>query len=166
MECELCGKKSGSQVVVIDGSLLRVCNVCAKFGSKPSSIDIKHHKGYNKTVPEIAIRLKSKPSTSVKDLFETMPADVLVADYSRRIRDARIKKGLTPENLGKLINEKRSVINNLESGIIKPDDKLIAKLERALHIKLREKPVDVKLKKKASAALTIGDLIRVEDEKD
>ncbi|UCD93109.1 MAG: TIGR00270 family protein [Methanobacteriota archaeon] len=91
--------------------------------------------------------------------------DVLVSDYGSRIREARTKMGLSQEELGKKINEKWSVINKLETGDMRPDDKLVTKLERTLGVVLREKFTPEKVDKRESRqALTIGDLIREEKE--
>jgi putative transcription factor len=88
-----------------------------------------------------------------------------VKDFSTRIREARMGLDLSQEELGKQLNEKWSVINKLETGDMRPDDKLVAKLERALDITLREKlkPTEVE-KKTTGKALTIGDLIREAEE--
>jgi putative transcription factor len=60
-----------------------------------------------------------------------------------------------------MINERKSVIEQLENGRIRPDDKLVTKIERALNIRLKEKvseePVTLK---KGGFTLTLGDLIK------
>jgi ribosome-binding protein aMBF1 (putative translation factor) len=46
---------------------------------------------------------------------------------------------------------------------MRPDDKIIAKLERELGVKLREKVVDTQVAKGMStSALTLADLIRMQ----
>ena len=88
---------------------------------------------------------------------------MLVSDFHVRIRRAREKLLWTPEDLGKKINEKKSVILKLEGGQMHPDDTLVRKLERTLNIKLKERPTMASAPKSAVArGLTLGDFIRVE----
>jgi len=89
----------------------------------------------------------------------------LADDFSARIRRAREERGWKQADLGAKINEKVSVIAKLESSTITPGDALVRKLEKELGIRLKElvQPVAAK-KQAASAALTLGDLIKMQDE--
>ena len=49
---------------------------------------------------------------------------------------ARNAKGITQEKLANLINEKKSVIADYESGKAVPNNSVIFKLERALQVQL------------------------------
>ncbi|MEM3617021.1 MAG: helix-turn-helix domain-containing protein, partial [Candidatus Bathyarchaeia archaeon] len=94
----------------------------------------------------------------------------LVDDYDVKVRQAREKLGLTHEELGKKINEKVSVLKKVETRKIKPDDKLAAKLEHALRIRLlvpasQEKVPTTVVSKKPSRSLTLGDLVQLEKNK-
>ncbi len=62
--------------------------------------------------------------------------DLIVPDYASIIRKARESLGLTQEQLGRLINEKPSVIRRIESGAMVPTPVIARKLERALKIRL------------------------------
>ncbi|MBU4190217.1 MAG: TIGR00270 family protein, partial [Candidatus Thermoplasmatota archaeon] len=85
-------------------------------------------------------------------------------DYAGKIKDARTKTNLTPEDLGKRINEKKTIITKIESGNMKPDENLVKKLEKTLNIKLMEKTKTEKVEtKKTGGGLTIGDLIKREE---
>ena len=53
-----------------------------------------------------------------------------------KIKVAREKLALTHEELGKKINEKASVLRNLEAGKMAPNNQLASKLEHMLKIKL------------------------------
>ena len=90
-------------------------------------------------------------------------------DYSTKIRSAREKLGLTHEELGKKINEKASVLRNLESGKMEPNNQLASKLEHMLKIKLlvaiSEEKVPPPTSKSANQEITLGDLIEI-DSKD
>lgn len=151
--CELCGAEvPRTRKVVIEGTTLAVCSGCAKFGTTASMDQEK------KSSP-IQSRLEVRRYRP-KDVYEK-DVDVLVDDYSSRIREARMAMDISQEELGKRLNEKWSVINKLETGDMRPDDKLVTKLERTLNIKLREKLKPSAVEKKTSSkTLTIGDLIR------
>jgi putative transcription factor len=90
-------------------------------------------------------------------------------DYSNKIKVAREKLGLTHEELGKKINEKASVLRNLEAGKMAPNNQLASKLEHMLKIKLlvpiSEEKVPPPVSKSANQELTLGDVIEI-DSKD
>lgn len=89
----------------------------------------------------------------------------ITEDYPNKIRVAREKMGLTHEELGKKINEKASVLRNLETGKMAPNNQLASKLEHMLKIKLLEAISEEKataLPKSASQEMTLGDLIELE----
>lgn len=153
MICELCGTEfPKTRRVIIEGTPLNVCSNCAKFGTPVT----KEQARKESPVLERLERKRYRPP----DIYER-EVDILVRDFSTRIREARMRMDISQEEFGKQLNEKWSVINKLETGDLRPDDKLVAKLERALGITLREKlkPTEVE-KKTAGKALTIGDLIR------
>ena len=155
--CEMCGKKvSNLKTVLIEGSMLNVCPNCARFG-KPVKPEIAA------TPVEIAQRLELREKRlRTKNVFENIENE-LVDDYAKKIRDARTKMNLTPEELGKRINEKKTVITKIESKSMRPDENLIKKLETTLNIKLMEKPKPEKVEtKRTGGELTIGDLIKRE----
>jgi putative transcription factor len=61
---------------------------------------------------------------------------MLAPDFAGRIREARMKMGLTHEQLGMKMNEKAQQLKKFETGALKPDELLAKKLERFLGIKL------------------------------
>jgi putative transcription factor len=70
-------------------------------------------------------------------------------------------RGLKQDELASKVNERSSVIAQLESGSMRPSDQLIKKLERELNIKLTEKVTLVKPESSGSKkVLTLGDLIK------
>ena len=157
MICEMCGKKvSNLKTVLIEGSMLNVCPNCARFG-KPVKPEIAA------TPVEIAQRLELREKRlRTKNVFENIENE-LVDDYAKKIRDARTKMNMTPEELGKRINEKKTVITKIESKSMRPDENLIKKLETTLNIKLTEKTKTEKVEtKRTGGELTIGDLIKRE----
>lgn len=155
MICELCGKEVPYlKPIIIEGSILKVCSVCEKFGVgvKPEplpahdSAGAGHQRSTHGAIAGIpstedvvhrrlefrARRMKSK------DIYEQGGPKELVEDYHKRIQQARSRLGLSHEQLGQKINERKSIISKLENRSLKPDDKLVRKLEKVLEIKLME----------------------------
>ncbi len=159
MICELCGRDVPRlKRVVIEGVILNVCDECAKFGKEIKGKDIPKDVRY--LPPEVVRERLERKRRKRKDYLEE--EEVLVEDYPHVIREARERLGLTQEELAKRILEKRTVISKIERGEMRPDEKLIKKLEKALNIKLKEKisPIYKKDEGKKSTALTLGDLIK------
>ena len=78
------------------------------------------------------------------------------------------KKGLDHASLASKISEKKSILTSVEAGNMKPNEKLIKKLENSLGIKLVEK-VEVESaprSSQSSKALTMGDLLKQAMEKE
>jgi putative transcription factor len=90
----------------------------------------------------------------------------LVADYPKLIKDARAARDWKQETLAAKINERKSVINKLERGDIRPDEVLVKKIERELGIVLKEKVPVIKPESKATDGkkMTLGDLIKMKKE--
>ena len=161
MNCELCGAETRMlKRMLVEGTCLMACPNCMKFGKvvdEPRGGAAPSSPGQVR-VPVADNRWKAK------DVFEQDKAQELVRDYPERIRKARQSKGLTPEQFGKLINEKKSVISNLEAGEIRPNEALRKKVERTLGIKLMESVKELKMQKKGKPATTLGDIVRLEKE--
>lgn len=161
MICEMCGQDvQGLRKITIDGSVLSVCPRCVKFGSGALITKTREQGTVPNTITERLERREKRQKT--KDVFEQTQEE-LSLDYSSKIRNARSSLGLSQEDLGKKINEKKSVVAKLEHGDMVPDEKLIKKLERALEISLKEKltPVAIPEKSDSSKSLTLGDFIKI-----
>ncbi|MCD6370165.1 MAG: TIGR00270 family protein [Thermoplasmata archaeon] len=159
MICELCGRNVPRlKKVIIEGVILNVCDECAKFGKEIKGNEIPKDVKY--LPPEVVRERLERKRRKRKDYLEE--EEVLIDDYSRVIREARERMGLTQDELAKKILEKKTVISKIERGEMRPDEKLIKKLEKALNIKLKEKvsPLYRKEEEKKSGALTLGDLIK------
>jgi len=149
MPCEMCGKDFELVDVIIEGSLLRVCRDCSKFGNV------------------VEVRKPKPEKTEVKEKFIEVEEveEVMIDDYGEIIREARGRKGLTQEELAKLLAEKESVIQGVEAGRFLPF-KLARKFEQFFRIRLIV-PVEKKIKKNfnlKSEDLTVGDLMRMKKE--
>jgi putative transcription factor len=165
MICELCGTEvSRTKNVAIESTVLAACNECARFGQEVSTPVVRR----GSLPPVIAQRLEARQRRQTpRDVYSVPPASELAEDFPMRIREAREVRGWKQADLGAKINEKASVIAKLESGAMTPGDSLVKKLERELGIKLTEKlePVVVK-KTPISGGITLGDLVKMRDDKE
>jgi len=161
--CELCGSDvARTRNVAIESTILAVCSSCAKFGDEVSTPVVRR----STMPPLIAQRLEArKRRLTPRDVYAETGGKELAEDFPRRIRLAREARGWKQADLGAKINEKASVIAKLESGAMTPGDVLIRKLEKELGIQLKEavQPITVK-KQGPTGPLTLGDLIKMEDE--
>ena len=122
--CELCGHQTfEKKMVVVDGTVFNVCTACSKRG-KPYMM------------PQVSVK-KKKPLT-IKPQKRIGLADetILTPNFANLIREARMKMGLTHEQLGMKMNEKAQILKKFETGSLKPDEIFARKLERYLGIKL------------------------------
>lgn len=119
MQCEVCGSEFAKKRAIVSGSELVVCDTCVKYGRElPSG-------------PKIVVHPVERYSK------EAIPAEKeLKENYGSIIRAARESRGMTIEDFAKMLFVNHSWIRKVESGHQKPDEKLIAKLEKALSIKL------------------------------
>ncbi len=143
--CDLCGREGNLTQAIVEGSLLNVCENCAKFGKV------------------IVIKKETKPKQEAKQIKKTPEIiNVIDEDYHSKIKQAREKLGLKQEELAQKINEKVSVIHKLETGHLQPTLLIARKLEKVLNISLvklyqeENEKVDFK-----DTKLTIGDLAKV-----
>ena len=125
--CELCGRQvtDGKKTVLIDSTIFNVCMPCSKRG-KPYVPTVTTKKRVSATPTP------KKTNTKIKMTDDT----ILSPEFATLIRKARMKKGLTHEQLGTQMNEKAMLLRKFETGALKPDEILAKKLERFLGIKL------------------------------
>jgi len=107
------------------------------------------------------------PRPRIRNDVESVEQLELVEDYGAQIRKARQKLGLSEKDLANKMQEKESVVKNLEKQELTPDNKLIAKIRKYLSIDIVEH-IDAskaKILAKPTGAKTIGDMIRLDTEK-
>ena len=161
MRCEVCGHKIHTEPItaVIEGARLTVCVECSKHGkivyAEPAA-------------PKQALRKPQAPLAMVQRkpmVAEVQITQEVAEDYASKIRVAREKLMLTHEELGKKINEKASVLRNLEVGKMAPNNQLASKLEHMLKIKLlvpiSQEKVN-QIPKSANQELTLGDIVEID----
>ena len=110
--CHICGALRESLFKsLIEGTSVSVCESCSKFG---------------RTV-ETPKSLQSK-----KVINRVEEIEVIEEDYFLKIKNAREKKGLTQEELAKLLAEKESSLHHIEAGQLKPTIVLAKKFEKVI----------------------------------
>ena len=125
--CELCGRRvtDGKKTVLIDGTIFNVCLPCSKRG-----------KPYLPAAPSKKKAISTPTTKKINTKIKMIDDTILSPEFGTLIREARMKKGLTHEQLGIQMNEKAMLLRKFEIGALKPDEILAKKLERFLGIKL------------------------------
>jgi putative transcription factor len=125
--CEICGIQiiDHGERVYVEGNLLTVCKACSKRG-KPSN----NQQNIQRKLPTQPKKIEKPDKITFED------SAILAKNFSEVIRNSRMSKGLTHEQLGLLIKERASLLRKIESGSLKPDDELTKKLERFFRINL------------------------------
>jgi len=144
--CDMCGKDTELFMAKIEGTTMKVCQNCAKYGTI-----IK-----NRPVQKIEVK------KSFRHEDEDEPVEIIVQNYALLVRNGREQKGLTQEDAAKILNLKTSVLNNIERSKLKPSIKIARKLENFFKIRLVEEYVEEKSPGKTAKTegFTFGDLIK------
>jgi putative transcription factor len=147
--CEMCGKKDVSVIALVEGTELKVCNDCSKYGKIIRKVQYQ----------QPPIQKTIKPQHQLK---EEEKIEVIVEGFGNIIRQAREKLNLNQEDFGKKINEKTSVIHSLESEHHEPSLELAKKLEKLLKVKLvEEQKIEEVNFSNSKNQITIGDIIKI-----
>jgi len=143
--CDICGKNEENLVSVrLEGTRMNVCSNCSNYGVKVEQQQITKKTFKHSDIPQIE--------------------EVFVPNYGQLIKNARERLGLKQEELAKKLNEKESLIHQIESGHFTPNISTIRKFEKLLDLKLINKinldETEVEKKQKTSSEkLTIGDIL-------
>ncbi len=160
--CEMCGApiQGPPRTVRIEGALLDVCGMCAKYGTevqKPQKAPSARGGGPMASRPAAP----AAPVRRRRDVLDQIEGEI-VEDYGERIRNARMERGWSQKELALELKEKELLIKKLEKGDLIPEDSMRVKLERALDIRLIDIPADIEEKKKAGKVVpTLGDVISI-----
>ena len=135
--------------------MIQVCSSCVALGSEPTHRESIGHRAY------VAQTLQKR---NLKRRYSDIETDdkVLISDYGSVVRKAREKLGLDHATLASRISEKKSILTSVEVENMRPNEKLVKKLENFLKIKLMESVEDSPepKSKKSSEGLTMGDLLK------
>ncbi|MBN1544373.1 TIGR00270 family protein [Candidatus Woesearchaeota archaeon] len=151
--CDMCGKEAELVKARIEGTLLDVCDECARFG------EIVERRAFRpKELPQ---RQAAAPKPKRKEILQ-----IIVTDYADKIKNAREKMGLTQEEFSKKLNERVSIMQKMEAGQFKPSIDLARKLERELHVHLVEQydeagEIPLSTPKTKGEGFTLGDFVKV-----
>ncbi len=118
--CELCGRNPSINNCEIEGTMMKVCTECSKFGKVRGKSNVK-----------IVVQ-EAKKSAPIG------PEYTFVTGFGALVKNAREKLNLKQEDFAKSINEHKSLIHQIESEHIQPNIVLAKKLERVLRIKIVE----------------------------
>ncbi len=147
----MCGSESFLFITNVEGTELKLCKRCAKYGKV-----LRKAKPVIQKEAPVQVREK-KPVDEIEEM--------IVEDFALKIKVARERQDIKQEDFAKKINEKESVIHHLETGKMEPSIKLARKIEGFLGIKLVE---EVKFqdyrsfeKQTNSNTLTLGDVIKI-----
>jgi putative transcription factor len=151
-DCEICGRHEAQVIVLIEGAKLPACMGCASGGKII----------FNLSESEVV----TAPQTYRKGAIES---EGITEDYSKKIKNAREKKGMTLHDLAKKLNESESFIDHIEKGKLRPTIKIATKLEKELGIKLiettKEVSATVEVKNEKFRGQTLADLLENQKKK-
>jgi len=156
MICDMCGSEDVQFKAMVEGTQLNVCAQCSKYGKimgRIATVEVSAQKRDDEDVEEIRSFVPKKTET----------IQIITQDYAKLVKQAREKKALKQEDVAKILNEKESVIHQVEIGHLKPSLKLARKLEKFYHITLveqHETSPGSHSKKATGEGLTIGDMIK------
>ncbi|HLY77386.1 MAG TPA: multiprotein-bridging factor 1 family protein [Thermoplasmata archaeon] len=144
MICEMCGNDVDTLTPVrVEGSVLQLCAGCGKFGQAVAP-PVGPTTSSRRNDPEFAEprgpRAFRPRRTEERDVFSDMPEMELAPDWFHRIRHQRELLGWSPEEFGKRLNEKKSLVLKVESGNFRPPDATLRKIERLLKLRLTLDP--------------------------
>jgi len=159
VSCELCGRKDAVYDCEIEGTRMKVCQDCSRFGAVKGKSNVR-----------IVVSDSKKPVSND-------PEYVFVQGYGLLVKNAREKTGLKQEDFAKSINEHKSLIHQVEIEHIKPNILLARKLERILKIKIVEEVKNERYEQKEESktlnstgrlssapkaqGLTLGDMMNI-----
>ncbi len=154
MKCEMCGQDAKLTKVKVEGAVLKLCENCQDTGEVISSPRKVKNRFKNKK------KNRRKPRSQRKHLVE---------DFDKKVKAKRESKDMSIEDLSEEMKVKESVVHRIESGKLKPDEKLAKKIKRVLGIQLyqQESQLDYETRKKENktSKATIGDIAKVKKKK-
>lgn len=167
----MCGAETNNPTVIqTEGTKLRVCSNCTKFGTVLHDETEEESPGQEKAQTSSSASASTSTTTRSttqsqstqrrqRDIFDEI--ETLASDYDKRVRDARESKGLTQEELAKNLKEKVSVIKKIENGHMQPNEDLREKLERELQVSLTEEIGEEEWESETtSGGYTLGDIVK------
>lgn len=152
--CELCGKEGvATRRAKVSQSILECCSGCvASMGlvveQRPTKVSSN-----NEQTSLVTGRGVSGMDIMTKDAVE------LAGDFHSRIREGRKIKGISQEDLARIMSVKKGVIQKAENGN-RPTDSILEKFEKALGISLFVEAIsrsETMVANESSSQMTISD---------
>ena len=169
-QCEMCGRNVSTRTYTVQGARMNLCMDCSRFGDEyndPRATSAgRSSAGTSDAVIQQRLEKREK-RRQTRDIYAGSETTALREDYGRVIRQAREKKWPNLKDFAESIGEKALTLSKIEAQTLTPDDKIVAKLEKALGITLRE-TVSVGASQSGgsqSGGMTLGNFIRVEEKK-
>ena len=168
-QCEMCGKNVSTRTYTVQGARMNLCMDCSRFGDEyndpRASSGGRSSSGTSDAVIQQRLEKREK-RRQTKDIYSGSETTELRADYGRVIRQAREKKWPNLKDFAESIGEKQLTLSKIEAQTLTPDDKIVAKLEKALGITLREAVSSGGTTGSSqTGGMTLGNFIRVEEKK-
>ena len=163
MICEMCGKDvPATKPVFIERTKLNLCGACARFGDEQRESKGVAQKG--PSAQAIEQRLQSRERRmQTRDIYSGKESRHLMDEYGEAIRTARMRKGLSQEDFAASIGIKKGMLSKIEANDLIPEDKLVARIEKALGISLMEEVAySGGTQSGSSGKMTLQDFIRRE----
>jgi uncharacterized protein (TIGR00270 family) len=162
--CEMCSAEVKNPTTIkVEGALLRVCPRCVSFGNiveKPGTKPAAAlQRGSSRSTQRSTTKSRSSSTNKSKDEDEK----VLIDNYGKEIKKARMKKKLTQEQLSQLTGVSVAYIRSIETEKIRPTERVATKLQRELGIELFEE-VEAQLQfqeKSKQKGTTVGDIVTI-----
>ena len=155
----------GPNKVTVEGLKLMVCHKCSEIGEmgwkvrleKMRNGRIDESKSSSRKVKRLSVP-KRKTTLNGFENYE------VIENFSENIKKGREGIGISQEEFAKLIKEKLSLVQKIESGKIVPSIQLSREIEHTLKIKLlsnQKEEMENDLQSDAKSALTIGDVLHL-----
>jgi putative transcription factor len=157
----MCGEtiRGPPKLVRVEGAELQVCSKCGKFGTEVQQV--RRTDLVRPSAPRPGAARAPAPAPSAyrkRDMFDFIEGEI-VDDYDKKIRAARMEKGLSQKDLAMQMKEKEHLIQKIENHDLIPEENVRKKLEKVLGIRLIDAPeTDVEKKVPGTLAPTLGDL--------
>ena len=152
MLCELCGRPDAVVECIVEGTAMKVCVQCKKFGRVVGRV--------KEELPAVLLK---------ENVPDDVPGEFVVSDFGKRIKSARERLGKTQDELAQLLNEKVSLLRKMEVGDFEPPLETLRKIGHVLKVQLIEKDesskVEMPREHKKSEGFTIGDIIKLKGKK-
>src|SRR3990167_9149951 len=105
----MCGKPEAAFKTSIEGTMMNVCRDCSKFGKVISQIS------QQQLIKKSSQHQKLSHQVSQKERIQ-----IIVEDFNVKIKNARELRNLTQKDFAKMINERESLVHQMETGHHKP----------------------------------------------